>query len=128
MPKKVCIICGKERKGAQVQDDVVIRAIRRVKGALRVATNNTLVVCGGCMDEYKKKRAKFEKALVLYVVLAAILLVLIAVLPLISGKFFSLESILFGVLIGVFIIALSLIGYMPKIAEKKRAEKRKGKK
>lgn len=126
MPKKVCIICGKEKDGTPIKDDIVIRTIRKIKGALRLATNNTLVVCRECTDDYAKKRAKFEKTLVQYVVVAAILLVLILVLPLLSGKLFSLESLIFGILIGIFIIALSLIGYMPKTAEKKAAERKKG--
>mgnify|MGYP001579377487 CR=1 FL=1 len=57
---KVCIVCHKENvRGYPVEDDAVIRAIRKIKQRFNMAKNNELVVEDACLAEYKKKRDKF---------------------------------------------------------------------
>jgi len=128
---KVCIICYQEKNGVPVQDDAVIRAIRSIKQRLHMAKNNALVVCAGCMEAYQKKRQKYERDLVMHVVLAGVVLVVFVLAPIFTSGF-SIPAIVLGVLLAALIVALSVFSHCPKIAggkeEKKetaKAEKRK---
>jgi len=114
---KVCIVCSKEVAGGhKVEDDSVIRAIRKIKRQFGVARNNELYVCEGCMEEYKKKRGKYERDLVIHAVLAAIVLIMMVVLPIFTSGF-SLTAIVLGVLLAAIIMAFSLFSHWPKIAD-----------
>lgn len=113
---RVCIICTKEaQRGQKVEDDFVIRIIRRAKQQLRIAKNNELVVCEGCMEAYRKRREGYEKNLVMHVVLAAVVLIIFAVLPIFTTGF-SLPALLLGVALAGMIVALSVFSHCPKIA------------
>ena len=113
---RVCIICTKEtQKGQRVEDDFVIRIIRRAKRSLRIAKNNELVVCESCMEAYRKRRENYEKNLVMHVVLAAVVLIIFAVLPIFTTGF-SLPALLLGIVLGGMIVALSVFSHCPKIA------------
>ena len=48
---EVCIMCHAERTGEPIADTSVIRAIRSVKERLKMASNNTLVVCPDCIEK-----------------------------------------------------------------------------
>lgn len=118
---KVCIICEKEvQHGHAVQDDFVIRAIRKVKQRLNMARNNVLVVEEGCLEEYRKRRAKYERDVVIRVVFAAIILLVFVLLPIFTTGFSVWATLLGLVLAGMF-MALSLFSHFPKIAEQKAA-------
>lgn len=112
---KACIICAKEvPRGKMVQDDWVITAIRAVKRKLGIARNNTLVVCEGCMEEYKKKRSAYEKRLIQHIVIGAVVLIIFILLPLFAGGF-SLWSVLLGLLFAAGVLALSAFNHCPKL-------------
>jgi len=114
MVAKVCIICEKEVAGGmRVEDDFVIRAIRSVKRRFGWAKNNELYVCHGCHDAYRKKRANYERDLAIHVILAAVVLVATAALPLFGGGF-NIASLVLGVLLAAIIIGLSLFSHIPK--------------
>lgn len=125
---KVCIICYQEKSGVAVQDDAVIRAIRGVKQKLNMAKNNTLVVCEGCMEAYRKKRQKYERDLVMHVVLAGVVLIVFVLAPIFTSGF-SIAAIVLGVLLAALIVALSVLSHCPKVAggqeEKRKMLKRK---
>lgn len=112
--KTVCIMCKKEVDGGvEVVDDIVIRVIRKIKTILRVVQGNRLVVCKDCLAEHAKRRAEFEKTVVVYGVLATLIfLVLIFLSP-------RLPSVLSGIIFAVFIMSLALIRYVAPIGEKK---------
>lgn len=114
---KVCIICEKEvASGALVEDDVVIRSIRRIKQSLRVAKNNELYVCAADMGAYAKKRQSYERKLALYFVIGGVVFLLLAVLPLFTFGF-SLYSAFLGAAIGAFIVLLPVVtSHTPKLA------------
>lgn len=128
---KVCIICYQEKSGTPVLDDAVIRAIRGMKQRLNVAKNNTLVVCEGCMEAYRKKRQKYERDLVMHVVLAGVVLVVFVLAPIFTSGF-SLAAVVLGVLLAALIVALSVFSHCPKIAAapapEREGTKRKAKK
>ncbi|VVB66634.1 Uncharacterised protein [Candidatus Gugararchaeum adminiculabundum] len=107
MVKSVCIICEKEKDGEPLVNDYMLRFIRKIKQTLGVARNNQLVVCNDCFANHRKKREKFEKTIVQYVALGAISVVLLLVL------FMRWESVIFSLLIIVFMLSLALLSYHP---------------
>ena len=112
---KVCKICEKETAhGKRVEDDAVIQAIRKVKQALRIAKNNELMVCEGCLEVYSKKREKYERNLVMHVIIAALVLLAFIMLPLFTSGF-SLWSVILGLLLAALVVALSTFSHTPKI-------------
>ena len=61
MSKSYCIVCGKEKKGIEIEYDIVIKGIRWFKrNVTKNEKNNVLVVCSSCYSLYKKSRDKFE--------------------------------------------------------------------
>jgi hypothetical protein len=112
---KACIVCYKEvAAGHPVEDDAILRAMRKVKQHFKVAKNNELVVEESCMDGYRKKREKFEKDLVMHVVLAAVVLIVFIVMPIFSGGF-SIWVLLAGIMLAAILIGLSVLSYCPKV-------------
>lgn len=132
---RVCFVCQKEQKpgqGTPVKDDIVIRAIRRIKKAFGISTGNVLVVCNNCLEESKKRRQKFERSLLTFGGLGAVLGVILLIAAILSGK--SLIAILQSLLLLVFLVVIfslfSLLQYHPTVAtevEKKAAKKIKRK-
>jgi hypothetical protein len=126
---KVCIICEKETGGKLVMDDFVITLIRKVKTALSIAKNNTLVVCQGCMEAYSAKRTKYERDLVVHAIVGGMVLLLFVLLPLFTTGF-SIASILLGLVLFALIMALSVFSHCPKVEDggaREAAEKKKAK-
>ena len=114
---KACIICAKTvAQGRPVEDDAVISGIRAVKQKLGIAKNNELVVCPGCIEAYKKRRGEYEKRLVQHVVIAAIVFLVFAFLPLFTTGF-SLWSLLLGVIFAAGVLLLSVFSHCPKMKE-----------
>lgn len=126
---RVCIMCEKETPGGHaVQDDAVIRAIRAAKQRLGMARNNVLVVDDGCMDAYRKRRAKYEKDMVFRIAIAAIILLVFVLLPVFTTGF-SLTAALLGLLLAAVFAGLSLFSHCPRLAQEPAAGKAaKGKK
>ncbi len=136
---KVCIVCEKEKGGYPVEDDIVLRSIRRIKQSLRIAKNNELVVCEECLPEQQKKRQKFEKNLVMHVVIAAIVLIIFFFVSIFSPGGISLSGIILGIMLAALVVGMTVFNHWPKIAGAKNAraalapkakapEKRKAKK
>ena len=114
---KVCIICGKEAKaGHRVEDDFVILGIRKIKRALSVAKNNELVVMDECMGEYLKKRQKYERTLIMHVILGAFVFLIIALLPIFTSGF-SFYAVVLGAALAAMIVGLAVLSHVPKVAD-----------
>ncbi len=114
---RVCIICQKEVSGAaaKVKNDNVIEIIRKIKNLLRVAQNNELYVCANDMGAYAERRKKFEKDLVAYGILAAVVIILLVGLPLLGGKF-DIIVLIYSIVLGAIIFGLgAMIKYVPAI-------------
>lgn len=118
---KVCIVCEKEMEGYPVEDDAVIHAIRKIKRKFNVAKNNELVVCENCLPEHKKKREKFEKNLVMHVVIAAVVLIIFFFVSIFSPSGISLSGIFLGMVLAALVVGMSVFNHWPKIAAKAAA-------
>lgn len=112
---EVCIMCHNEGSGEQVADTLVIRTIRRVKERLKMATNNSLVVCPGCLETHARRLKSYERKMLLHAALAVILIIMVIFVPLLASSF-NPGSILVGLLMGGLIIALPLMDYVPPLA------------
>ena len=86
---RACIICQKEITGnaLRVKEDFIILGIRRAKQALHMAKNNELFVCENDVKTHQQKRKNYERDLVIFSVIAAIVFVALIVIPILSGKF-----------------------------------------
>ncbi|MGV8176965.1 MAG: hypothetical protein ACP5NX_04140 [Candidatus Bilamarchaeaceae archaeon] len=116
---KACIICQGELKSesgaARVKEDGVIKAIRAVKQALKLAKNHELYVCADHMAEYSKKRKAFEKDILIYSIIAALVFLGFTILPLLNGTF-TLGLLVMALLVAVFILLFAVIfRYVPSL-------------
>lgn len=110
MGKRVCIVCGEEKAGYKVEDDILLRAIRSAKERLGNATGNELVVCEADVPKAKEKRARFEKTAMAYAALGACVLLI----TLFTGKLPM--SAVFGFIGLVAVLSLALVSYYPRAA------------
>ncbi|HIH18349.1 TPA: hypothetical protein HA225_00040 [Candidatus Micrarchaeota archaeon] len=117
---KVCIVCEKETVGRRVEDDMVIRTIRRIKQSVGAAKNNELVVCESCLEAHKKKREKFEKNLVMHVVVAAIVLIIFFFVSVFSASGISIMGIILGLILAALIVGFAVFSHWPKIEEEQK--------
>ncbi|OIO21804.1 hypothetical protein COV61_01560 [Candidatus Micrarchaeota archaeon CG11_big_fil_rev_8_21_14_0_20_47_5] len=125
MQRGICIISETETEGYPIKEDFVISSLRKLKRIFGIARNNTLVVGRDSLEEYKKRRSKFEKTFVQYAAIAIILVLAIVVLPLLLGAPFSIGSVLMSMVIGALIIAFSLTSYLPAIYAEGEKEPKK---
>jgi len=120
----VCIECGNEKEGYPVKEDYVIAAIRKVKTMLRVAKNNTLVVCQGCVDARKVRRERFEKRFVQHGAVAVIVFLFLVLFPVFFGGGKDLiglvQTVLTAAVLGLVIIFFALLNYSPAFEEGKK--------
>ncbi|RLG19625.1 hypothetical protein DRN67_02220 [Candidatus Micrarchaeota archaeon] len=116
--KSICIICQKEKKGYPVRDDLFITTVRSLKQKLGIATNNVLVVCNDCSTEHKKRRSAFEKKILQYAAIGAVLGLIFLVISR------SLQGLVMAILLVLFMAALALVQYHPasEIKEEKKSE------
>jgi hypothetical protein len=125
---KICIVCQKDMEGkptVPVRDDAIIRSIRKVKQSLNMAQNNELCVCEDDVPAHEKRRKEFERSLVLFGVLAAMVVILLVATLLLSGRF-DIVAFLSAVLIGVFILLFAIVfKYAPALD---RPDEARGKK
>jgi hypothetical protein len=108
--KKACMICGKEKAGIDVQEDWVITAMRWFKENItHNAKGYKIVVCKECMPKYAKMRSKFQRRQMFYVGLGIVFTLTIAIVS--GGRYLGIIS--YGIVITLFLYALSLVSYVP---------------
>ena len=116
---KVCITCqqGVEGKRAvRVKEDRVIRAIRAIKKALRIAQMNELYVCEADIRKHLDHRRSFEKMMLFASVLAGLIVVLLIGLLVLSGRF-DLWAMFSSLIIAGFVLSLPLFRYAPALED-----------
>ena len=106
------MVCGKEKNGAEVEEDHVIAVMRWFKeNVTRNAKGYRIVVCKECMPQYRKLRAKFVRRRAMYVGLGVIFTITIAAVS--GGRY--LQILVYGIAITAFLYLLSLVSYMPAL-------------
>ncbi len=126
---KVCVICEKEVNAGEraflVKEDAVIKVIRRLKQALKIAKNNTLMVHEACLEQYTLRRKQFERRMLFVIIFAVVTIVGLNLLQLMAG-IFSLNILLFSIILPLFPLVLVLITtYCPEIDKKEKQEDEK---
>ena len=109
--KGVCIVCHKNKMGYPIESDYMIDGIAYVKKLMKTYKGNKLVVCEDCFDEYKKKRERFVRNLLLYGGIGAILGLLLIFTNL------SLQSIIFALFLELIMLILAHMSYVPKVMD-----------
>ena len=126
---RVCIECQQDvtgKKAAKVKDDHVIQFIRSIKRAVRLSKENELYVCEADLEKHNKKRKSFEKTLLIFGVLAAVVVLLMVGSLLLSGKL-NITILIYSILMGVFIILLAvLFKYAPATEQYGSSDRRSG--
>ncbi|MBD3397674.1 hypothetical protein GF412_00880 [Candidatus Micrarchaeota archaeon] len=115
---RMCIVSREQvepGEGTPIKEDAIIRTIRNIKEKLGILQNNKLVVSDEKLEEYKKKRSKFEKMAVIHITVAAILVLLLVLGPILLGAPFNIVSIFFALLLGLMVAALALLSYVPAL-------------
>jgi hypothetical protein len=109
--EKRCIMCGLQKNGLDVSQDMVIEAIRWFKkNVTKNEKGYALVVCKECYPRYVKDRKKFERRQVMYMALG-----IVFALVLILASAGSILSVFYSILVFVFMYSLSLLTYIPSL-------------
>src|SRR4030095_8811572 len=112
---KVCVSCQTDvggKRAVPIKEDRIIRTIRSVKRSLGVAQNNELYVCEACLPKHNERRKSFEKTMLFASVFAGLMLVIILVAPVLSGRI-DPWAIISGFIVAGFILALPIFKYAP---------------
>jgi len=114
---EVCLICEKNKSGTKLKEGFIINNIRKIKKIFGIAKGNKLVVCDSCMEEYKKRRQNFEKTILLWSILGGILALFIIIPSVLMYNIYEiLRSIITAIiLIGVLLILVGMVRYIPKL-------------
>jgi hypothetical protein len=114
---KICIACQKNVEGKRavpVKEDRIIKTIRGIKRSLGIAQMNELYVCEDDLPEHTKRRRSFEKSILFASVLAGLVVILVLVALLLSGRF-DPWAVFSALIIGGFVLALPLFKYSPAL-------------
>jgi len=116
----ICFICEKEiEKGYKVKDSFVLEAIRKIKQKFKILKNNQLYVCENCLENYKKRRANFERNNKINLAILIIITIIMFLIPLINGLDLSIGNIISNIIVLIILAAvlglLSIFTYVPAI-------------
>lgn len=114
---RVCIVCEKDIEGKRavpVKEDRIIRLVRTAKRLVGVAKMNELYVCEADLPKHSERRKGFEKSMLFASVLAALLLVLVLGMIVLSGNF-DAWSLVSAFVIAGFVLVLPLFKYTPAV-------------
>jgi len=123
-----CIVCQKEVSvgggAVRVQEDLMIRSIRRAKETLRIAKGNELYVCAADLKVHADKRKAYEKNVMIYAVVGGAAFLVLAGLPLISGRF-NLGFIAGAMFLSALIVLVPVFfKYVPAAEEPAQGQKK----
>jgi hypothetical protein len=114
---KVCITCQKDvegKKAVPIKEDRIIRGIRAMKKALGIAQMNELYVCEDDIKAHQERRRAFERSMLLAAMLAGIIVLLIFVTLVFSGRF-EAWAFLAGILLALVVLAFPIFRYAPAL-------------
>jgi len=108
---KVCIVCQKDIAGKDavpIKEDFIIRGIRSFKQFFHIAANNELYVCADDVPVHEKRRGEFERSMIFFGVLSSLVVIILIGTLLLSGRF-DIFAFISAIVIGVFILLLSVV-------------------
>lgn len=114
---KICVSCEMEVEGKKafpIREDRIIKIVRTIKKAVGIAKMNELYVCEACQDKHTVRRKAFEKSMLFASVLAGLIVVVVLVMLLLSGKL-DVWAVVSAFIIGVFILVLPIFKYAPAL-------------
>ncbi|MFH1285853.1 MAG: hypothetical protein ABIH99_04685 [Candidatus Micrarchaeota archaeon] len=108
-----CFVCKREKAGRELELDFIMRTLIRVRRKLGIlrSEGKMLVVCEECLPTYEKNLEAFSKKVATYGVIG----VFVALAEVILA-----HNLLAGAILGLFILALSFLSYVPALKEKKK--------
>ncbi|MFN7991850.1 MAG: hypothetical protein U0R44_06885 [Candidatus Micrarchaeia archaeon] len=115
---KVCISCQKDVEGkpaAPVREDRIIRGIRKVKTVFGVAQNNQLFVCQACLPKHIERRKGFEKGMLFASVFSGLILVILIVAIILSGRFEPWAVVSAFIICGFILLMPIFFQYAPSV-------------
>ncbi|MFH0885398.1 MAG: hypothetical protein V1861_06845 [Candidatus Micrarchaeota archaeon] len=116
--RKMCVSCQLDVEGKKafpIAEDRVIRILRAVKKALRIAQMNKLFVCEACMPKHMERRRSFEKTMLFASVLAGIMLLIMIIAPILSGRFEALAFVSGFIVAGFIVLLPVMFKYVPAV-------------
>lgn len=114
---KICIICQATvdaKTSIPIKEDRVIRTIRAIKKKLRIAQMNELYICKNDLQKHTERRKAFEKGMMFASIGAGIILVVIVLSAVLSGKL-ELWGIISGIMLAGIVMVLPAFKYTPAI-------------
>lgn len=117
---KVCITCEKEITDSdclKVKEDVIIRTIRSIKQKIGKAKMNELYVCKADEQKHTERRKSFEKRMLFAALISGIVLILLFISLILSGRFEPF-AIISGLFISIMIPGFALFSYAPAVEKR----------
>ncbi len=113
-----CVICGGEKAGIPIKEDIIFRTYRKIIHASRILVGKgelnkrkyRLVVCRDDYPKYKKMRSSYVRKEFTYVALGVVFTVLMLAVS--SSKLLALA---YGLVLTFFLYLLAQISYMPAL-------------
>ncbi|VVC04610.1 Uncharacterised protein [Candidatus Bilamarchaeum dharawalense] len=116
MMAKVCIMCQANVDGkpgaVAIREDRIITTIRTIKKKLGIAQMNQLYVCQTDLQKHSERRKSFEKSMMIATVLAGVILVIMILAIILSGRLDAWAIVSAFILAG-FVIILPVFKYTP---------------
>ncbi len=117
MLMKVCIVCSTNvegKKASKVRDDRILKSIRSIKSLLKVAKMNELYVCENDLPKHAERRKKFERNLLIAMILSVLLFILFIYSAFAASRL-DLWAAVSAVIISLFILAFPILTYAPAV-------------
>jgi hypothetical protein len=111
----VCIICGKNKEGFEVEEDLFIKGIRKLKKFFGIEKKNKLVVCKECYPKYLKLRKKFESKQRNF---GIVVIIFFAIAILTSPD--KISAIIYSLILSFVFLFILVFYYIPKVKEKEK--------
>jgi len=121
-PKNLDIITGeeiKEGKAYKIKNDPILNLLVKIKKITKTYKGNNLYVSEKNLEEYKKKRKRFETNMIILSVLISLLLIMVLASTISN---FSIEKALSNIftflLLAIMLFSFGILNYLPSIEDK----------
>jgi len=115
----VCIICGKSKEGFEVEEDMVIKGIRKIKKFFGIEKKKRPVVCKECYPKYLNLRKKFERKQKVF----GILLIIFFTITFFTSPD-KISAIIGSFILFIVFLFILFFYYVPKVKKEKEESKK----